>query len=148
MGFSLEPTLANAFLCHFEKQWLSVWPQDFGPNILRRYVDYIFVTFKSHNQLKKFVYIYKIVFCIYILNCFFIITSSSRQFHNKIDALKQIFKLSRYSIQFADRCMKQFLQKFYLTRAAQDTVNKKQLLIVLPFLGSQSFLVRKVYKVG
>ena len=79
---------------------------------------------------------------IYILNCFFIITSSSRQFHNKIDALKQIFKLSRYSIQFVDRCMKQFLQKFYLNKAAQDTVNKKQLLIVLPFLGSQSFLVR------
>ena len=23
MGFSLGPTLANAFLCHFEKQWLS-----------------------------------------------------------------------------------------------------------------------------
>ena len=38
--------------------------------------------------------------------------------------------------------------KFYLNKAAQDTVNKKQLLIVLPFLGSQSFLVRKVYKVG
>ena len=32
------------FLCHFEKQW-----------IYRRYVDDIFVTFNSHEQLKKFV---------------------------------------------------------------------------------------------
>ena len=39
--------------------------------------------------------------------------------------------------------MKQFFQKLYLTKAIQDTVNKKQLLIVLLFLGAQSFLVRK-----
>ena len=33
--------------------------------------------------------------------------------------------------------------KLYVTKAIQDTVNKKHLLIVLPFLGTQSFLVRK-----
>ena len=27
------PTLANAFLCHFEKQWHSDCTQDFCPNI-------------------------------------------------------------------------------------------------------------------
>ena len=26
IGFPLEPTLAYAFLCHFEKQWLYDWP--------------------------------------------------------------------------------------------------------------------------
>ena len=31
----------------------------------------------------------------------------------------------------------------YVAKAIQDTVSKKQLLIVLPFLGTQSFLVRK-----
>ena len=36
MGSSLGPTLANAFLCHFEKKWLSE---------CKRYVDDIFVTF-------------------------------------------------------------------------------------------------------
>ena len=36
-----------------------------------------------------------------------------------------------------------FLQKLYVTKAIQDTVNKKQLLIVLPFLVAQSFLIRK-----
>ena len=44
--------------------------------------------------------------------------------------------------------MKQFLQKLCLTKAVQDAVNKKQLLIVLLFLGSQSFLVREEYKVA
>ena len=38
---------------------------------------------------------------------------------------------------------KQFLQKLYVTKSTQDTVNKKQLIIVLPFLDAQSFLVRK-----
>ena len=55
MGSPLGPTLAKAFLCHFEKQWLSDCPQDFCPNIYRRYVDDIFVTFNSYQQLKKFV---------------------------------------------------------------------------------------------
>ena len=36
MGSFLGPTLANAFLCHFEKKWLSE---------CKRYVDDIFVTF-------------------------------------------------------------------------------------------------------
>ena len=58
-------------------------------------------------------------------------------------ALKQILKLNVYPTQFIDRCIKQFLQKLYVVKAIQDTVNKKQLLIVLPFLCAQSFLVRK-----
>ena len=74
--------------------------------------------------------------------CFNII-STYEKFNNEIYALKQIFKLNGYPIQFADRCTKQFLQKLYVTKAIQDTVNEKQLLIVLPFLGAQSFLVRK-----
>ena len=73
----------------------------------------------------------------------FNITSSYEKFHNEVNALKQIFKLNGYPIQFIDRCIKQFLQKLYVTKAIQDTVNKKQLLIVLPFLGAQSFLIRK-----
>ena len=54
-----------------------------------------------------------------------------------------INKQSRISIKFRNRCIKQFLQKLYVTKAIQVTINKKQLLIVLPFLGVQSFLVRK-----
>ena len=45
-------TLANAFLCHFERQWLSDFPQTFCPNIYKRYVGGIVVTFDSYEQLK------------------------------------------------------------------------------------------------
>ena len=43
MGFPLGPILANTFLCHFEKQWLSECPPDFLPKVFKKYVDDIFV---------------------------------------------------------------------------------------------------------
>ena len=51
----LGPTLANAFLNHFEKKWLSEYPVEFLPNVYKRYVDDIFVTFNSYLQLLKIV---------------------------------------------------------------------------------------------
>ena len=42
-------------------------------------------------------------------------------------------------MQVIDKCIKQFLQKLYVTTAIQDTVNRKQLHKVLPFLGAQFF---------
>ena len=181
-GSLLGPTLANAFLCHFEKQWLSDCLQDFCPNIYRRYVDDIFVTFNSYEHLKKFVeymntkhpnikftfkhehnksflfldvkicwennklttsvyrkptfsgvftnfksfipIVYKFGLVFTLLHRCFNITSSYEKFHNEIKALKQILKLNRNPTQFIDRCIKQFLQKLYVTKAIQDTVNK------------------------
>ena len=201
MGSPLGPTLANAFFCHFKKHWLSDCPQDFCPNIYRRYADDTFATSNSHEQLKKFLdymntkypnikftfehehnnsfslldvkicrqnnkltasvfrkptfngvftnlksfipTVYKFGLVYTLLHRCFHITSSYEKFHNEINALKQILKLNGYPTQFIDRCIKQFLQKLYITKTIQDTVNKKQLLIVLPFLGAQSFLVRK-----
>ena len=55
MGFPLGPILANAFLCHFEKQWLSECPPDFLPKVFKRYVDDIFVMFLCQSHLKNFV---------------------------------------------------------------------------------------------
>ena len=45
MGSPLGPTLANAFLCHFEKDWLDNYPSHFKPIVYRRYVSDIFVLF-------------------------------------------------------------------------------------------------------
>ena len=39
MGFPLALNLPNAFLCHFEKQWLSEWALDILPKIFKRYID-------------------------------------------------------------------------------------------------------------
>ena len=98
----------------------------------------VFTNFKSFIPT-----VYKFGSLYTLLHRCFNITSSYHKFHNEINALKQIFKLNRYLNQFTDRCKKQFLQKLHVTKTIQDTVNKKQLLIVLPFLGSQSLLVRK-----
>ena len=55
MGSPLGPTLANAFLCHFGKKWLSECSAEFLPSVYKRSVDDIFVTFNSYSQLLKFV---------------------------------------------------------------------------------------------
>ena len=54
MGSPLGPTLANAFLVHFEKNWLRNCPSDFKPHYYRRYVDDIFVLFTSPRHLEAF----------------------------------------------------------------------------------------------
>ena len=56
MGLPLERSLANAFLSYHEKKknWLNNCPQGFKPAFYRRYVDYIFVLFKSNDHLKYF----------------------------------------------------------------------------------------------
>ena len=53
MGSPLGPTIANAFLCFYEKKWLEQCPDKFKPVYYRRYVDVIFVLFKSHNHIIK-----------------------------------------------------------------------------------------------
>ena len=55
MGPPPVPILANAFLCHFEKQWLSKCPPDILPKVFKRYVDDIFVMFLCQSHLKDFV---------------------------------------------------------------------------------------------
>ena len=49
----LGPTLANAFLCFYERKWLEECPSEFKPGFYRRYVDDIFVLFRSTNHLEK-----------------------------------------------------------------------------------------------
>ena len=51
----LGPTLAKAFLCHYEKEWLDNCPIHFKSVICVRYGDDIFVLFSSKEHLKLFV---------------------------------------------------------------------------------------------
>ena len=50
----IEMNLANAFLSYHEKNWLNNCPQGFKPVFYRRYVDDIFILFKSNDHLKYF----------------------------------------------------------------------------------------------
>ena len=54
MGSPLGTTLANAFLCFHEQIWLNECPDEFKPACYRRYVDDIFVLFRSPDHLEKF----------------------------------------------------------------------------------------------
>ena len=56
--------------------------------------------------------------------------------------MKDIFKRNGYPINLTDKCIRQFLQKLYVPKKVEHTVNKKQLLLVLPYLGALSFQVR------
>ena len=49
IGSPLGPTLANAFLCHYEKEWLDNCPIHFKLMIYKRYVDDIFALFHLKN---------------------------------------------------------------------------------------------------
>ena len=91
----------------------------------------VFTNFKSFVLT-----VYKFALVYTLRQRYFNITSSYKKIHNEINALKQIFKPNGYPSQFIDRCLKRFLQKLYITKAIQDTVNKKQLVIGVPFLGS------------
>ena len=51
----LGTTLANAFLCHYEKECLDNCPIRFKPVIYKRYVYDIFVLISSKEQLQIFV---------------------------------------------------------------------------------------------
>ena len=54
MGSPLSATLANIFLCHFEKEWLENCPVEFKPKFYRRYVDDTFLIFDNENQANLF----------------------------------------------------------------------------------------------
>jgi len=54
MGNPLGPTLANAFLCFYEKKWLKDCPKSCRPIYYKRYVDDIFVLFENMNKAEKF----------------------------------------------------------------------------------------------
>ena len=54
MGSPLEPSLANAFWAQHEQNQLDSCPFEYRPSFYRRYLDDIFVLFKSSGHLKRF----------------------------------------------------------------------------------------------
>ena len=54
MGSLVGPSLANAFLSYHEKNWLNSCTHRFKQVFYRRYVDNIFILFKSNDHLKDF----------------------------------------------------------------------------------------------
>ena len=60
-------------------------------------------------------------------------------FHEEIVKLKEIFKGNSYPEEFIGRCIKHFLNKLHVPKVEELTAAKKELILVLPYLGQQLF---------
>ena len=72
----------------------------------------------------------------------FILCSDWTKFHAELVTLKEIFLKNGYPTSFIDNCFKKFLDRLYVLKPALVTVEKKPLLLVLPFLGPISLQIR------
>ena len=73
----------------------------------------------------------------------YMINSSFLSLHDEVEKLKKIFKNNGYPMKFVDRCIFKFFNKIYEKRTPVQTVPKKEVTIVLPFLGTSSYNVKK-----
>ena len=64
----------------------------------------------------------------------FSISSSYEKSHEEIVLLKDIFNKNEYPEFFIDECIKKILSKLFVPKRIIHTVDKKQALLVLPYL--------------
>ena len=69
---------------------------------------------------------------------FFKISSSMEYFQIEVERLRGIFKCNNCPVNIIDQCIERFLDKLYVPKQIVPTVHKKELLVVLPFLGTFS----------
>ena len=70
------------------------------------------------------------------------ICSSYEKFHDEIVLLKEVFIKNECPQFFMDKCIKKYLNKFFVPKRIIHTVDKKEVLLVLPFLGPLSIEIR------
>ena len=69
------------------------------------------------------------------------------KFHSEIQKLKEILLSNGYSNKFIDKCISKFVNKLYIKKPVLLIVPKKQLYLVLPFMGKMSAgLARSIHK--
>ena len=57
------------------------------------------------------------------------------KFHQEICKIKDIFIKHGYSERFLDKCVKTFFNKVFIPKRLIQTAKKKQVTIVLPYMG-------------
>ena len=73
--------------------------------------------------------------------CFCLVSDMSK-FHFKIERLKEILLSNGYSNKSTDKCILKLMNKLYIKKPVMLTVPKKQLCLVLPYMGKMSALVK------
>ena len=64
------------------------------------------------------------------------------KFHEEVNYLKNVLKKNSFPSTFVDKCIKIFLNKQFSQKILEHTVPKKELCIVLPYLGMPSLCLR------
>ena len=70
------------------------------------------------------------------------ICSSYEKFPEEVVKPKEIFRQNSYPEKFMDRCIKKYISKLLVPKLVELTAARKDLIIVLPYLGQQSFEIR------
>ena len=96
-----------------------------------------------YSNFNSFIYDeYKIGLVFTMLFRTFSIVSDFSRFHTEIIHLKEILRKNAFPIKLVDNCIKNFLNKKFLNTPVTLTVKRKELLIVLPYLGNVSLALR------
>ena len=85
---------------------------------------------------------YKVGLIFTLLFQTFSIVSDFSRFHLEVCHLKEILKKNAFPIKLIDTCIKNFLDKRLNEKPVTLTAEKKDLVMVLPFLGKLSFYLR------
>ena len=85
---------------------------------------------------------YKVGLIFTLLFQTFSIVSDFSRFHLEVCHLKEILKKNAFPIKLIDSCIKSFLNKRLTEKPVTLTAEKKDLVIVLPFLGKLSLDLR------
>ena len=73
--------------------------------------------------------------------CFALVSDLSK-FHIEIETLKNLLLKNGYPLNFIDKCVFKFLNKKFSRTPDVQTVPKKELNIVLPYLGNNSLILK------
>ena len=72
----------------------------------------------------------------------FKICSDWGKFHEELNFLKQVFLKNGYPLSFIDKCFKMVINKLVIKQPQVTTVEKKNLILLLPYLGDISLQTR------
>ena len=72
----------------------------------------------------------------------YMISSSFQSLHKEIENLKKVFSKNGYPSRFVDKCILKFFDKLYGKKDPVHTVPKKDLVMILPFLGTTSWKIK------
>ena len=74
------------------------------------------------------------------------IVSDFSKFHEEVNYLKDMLKKNCFPTNLVDKCIKMFLNKQFSQKILEHIVPKKELFIVLPYLGMPSLYLGTAYK--